>query len=145
MLISFSSLAQQPRRPNMSGLIVPVIILLIIALFAHLSLKSLSLKTDRQDRLEKYQDDRNIHQDKFSAILSVMNRIEASAGENELSAILLFKIKVGEFLELIKNDSYWWDNPYYPIEEMLQQAEFYFDNYGHSDKKKLLKFTTLPL
>jgi len=145
MLISLSSLAQQQRLPNMSGLIVPVIILLFIALFAHLGLKSLSLKTDKQDRLEKYQDDRNIHQDKFSAILSVMNKIEASAGENELPSILLFKMKVGEFLELIKSDSYWWDNPYYSIEDMLQQAEFYFDNYGHSDKKKLLKFTTLPL
>lgn len=145
MQTSLSSLAQQPRRPNMSALILPVIILLVIALMAHLSLKSLSLKTDKQDRLEKYQDDRNIHQDKFTAILSVMTKIESSAKESELPTILLFKMKVSEFLDLIKSDSYWWDNPYYPIEDMLQQAEFYFDNYGYSDKKKLLKFTTIPL
>lgn len=128
----------------MNDLIVPVIMLLVIAFFANAAFKALIIQTDKQDRQDKYQDDMNIHHDKFIEILNIVNKIEAKCEPQDKAALMMFQMKIREFVELVDNDSYWLENPFYDVDEMLQQAEFFFGQYGYNDRKGILKFVNLP-
>lgn len=128
----------------MNSFILPILLLLAIAFVFHLAFKALIIKTDKQDRLEKYQDDMNIHHDKFTEILNIINQIESKCEPEDKAALMMFQMKIREFVELVDNDSYWLENPFYNVEEMLQQAEFYFEQYGYNDKKGVLKFVNIP-
>ena len=128
----------------MSNLIVPFILLLAIAAMTHISFKALLKKTDKQDKQDKHQDDRNIHHEKFSEIFSIMTDIESKCETEDKAPIMMFKMKIKEFLELVKEDTYWYENPFYDVNEMFQQADFFFTQHNYSDKKSLLRFPKIP-